>query len=70
MLQNAVRSITADRLFRNRWASVHSLARAVNTRYKLEGLSTTKMAISKAIGKLDVGIQDLQVKNLPVFTAV
>ena len=63
ILQNAVRSITTDRLFRDRWTSVYSLERAVNSRYKLEGLSTTKMAISKAIGRVEVGIQDLQVKN-------
>ena len=64
ILQNAVQSVTKDRMFRNRWTSVHLLERAVNAYYKLEGLITNKMAISKAIGKVEVGVQDLQTKHL------
>ena len=63
ILQNAVLSITKDILFHDRWTSAHSLERAVNSRYKLEGVSTTTMAISKAIGKIEVGVQDLQSKH-------
>ena len=53
-----------DRLFCDRWTSVHLLERAVNARYKLEGVNTNKMAISKAIGKVEEGVQDLQTKHL------
>ena len=63
MLQKAVRFITTDPLFRNQWTSGSSLEQAVNSRYKLEGVSTTRIAISKAVGKIDPGISNLQVKN-------
>ena len=56
--------IISDKLFRDRWTSNLSLAKAVSCRYKLEGITTTKLAISKAVGKLDTSMDDLTIKNL------
>ena len=70
MLQKAVRSIITDPLFRNRWTSGSSLELAGNTRYKLEVVSTTRMGISKAVGKINPSIANLQVKVCAVYTAV
>ena len=63
MLQKAVRNITTDPLFRGRWTSGPSLEQAVNARYKLVVVSTTSMAISKAIGKMEPGNNNLNDKN-------
>ena len=63
LLQKAVKNISLDSNFRNRWTIAISLGEALSVRYKLENIIITKSIISRAIGKIDPSITNLTAKH-------
>ena len=57
ILQQAIKNISHDASFSNRWTSVTSLEKGLNCRYKFHtDISISKKTISRALGNIDPGI--------------
>ena len=63
LLQKAVRNITTDPFFRDRWMSLSSLNMAVNCRYTLGGVPSKKRELSLFISELNLTMDNLSVQN-------
>ena len=51
---DAINAVTSDISFRDRWFSIHSMAKAVKCRYHFEStLTVTNSILSRALGKID-----------------
>ena len=64
VLQRAVREVTRDISFTNRWASVTSIEKGINSRYQLDTTTKfTKISISRSITKIEPCLDTLTIKN-------
>ena len=64
LLQKAVRNITLDGSFRNRWVSASSLEKALTLRYKFDSTITiSKATLSRAVGKINPCIDTQNLKH-------
>ena len=68
LLQKAVRNITLDGSFRNRWVSASSLEKALTLRYKFDSTITiSKATLSRAVGKINPCIDSQHLKHTSVM---
>ena len=64
LLQRAIRLISRDVCFINRWTSATSIQKAMITRYDFDtSVKVSKMTISRAMGKIDPGIDTHNCKH-------
>ena len=63
LIQNALGYISADICFRDRWSSVSSIQKAMQTRYTLKQCICTKNNISRALSKLEPHIDSMSIKH-------
>ena len=64
LLQKAVRNITLDGSFRNRWVSASSLEKALTLRYQFDSTITiSKATLSRAVGKINPCIDTQNLKH-------
>ena len=65
LVQKAVKNISKNLLFRNRWVSINSLLTAVKRSYDFDDeYNINKASLSKFIGKMVTSIDNLDVRNV------
>ena len=64
VLQRAIREVTRDIIFTNRWASVTSIEKGINSRYQFDSTTKfTKISISRSITKIEPCLDTLTIQN-------
>ena len=64
VVQRAIREVTRDISFTNRWTSVISIEKGINSRYQFDNTTKiTKMSISRSLSKIEPCLDSLTIQN-------